>query len=106
MFEAGRRVRCICADWVCLENGRALFDRPRCGGVYTVIGEREARNGMETVRLFELAEYPPICGWIQGWQAEAFVPLEDAEFERLREACLKDCLPPPLKAREPAAAPA
>jgi hypothetical protein len=102
LFEAGQRVRCVADAWFD-DGGRPTVDPPALGGVYTVVDVRcmfVPRHGLvtswELAELVELAEKPPFCGMALRWEAVGFRPLEDAEFERLREACLK----PPLRVRE------
>ena len=98
MFEAGRRVRCVVAQW--FEGASPSRDSPTLGAVYTVIDATTTVHfSLGPIDVIELAEKPPRDGARLLYAAAGFRPLEDAEFERLREACL----PPPLKARELAA---
>ncbi len=98
MFEAGQRVRCVSAEWFA-SDGQPLSDAPVLNGVYTVAGTLFDRPccHIDPYLMLVLAEKPPVDGELRAYQADGFRPLEDAEFERLREACLK----PPLRVSEP-----
>ena len=96
MFEAGQNVRCVNRKgWTYLEGGAATG--PKFGAVCVVAGLYAGAHPLTggAMMFLDLREWPGE----QCFEADAFVPLEDAEFERLREACL----PAPVQARELAA---
>ena len=97
MFEPGQRVRCVVAQWF---EGAAPSTTPAAfGAVYTVVAAEPALHPqLGSITVIELAEAPPRDGRRLMYLAEGFRPLEDAEFERLREACLTS----PVQVREPA----
>lgn len=89
-------MRCVVAQW--FEGAAPSKDPATLGAVYTVVDSMAKLHWQfGPIILIELAEKPPRDGRTLYYLSEGFRPLEDAEFERLRQACLT---PPPLKARE------
>ena len=98
MFEPGQRVRCVAAKWFAMD-GAPSSHPPTFGGVYTVVAARSfsfASGKFGTMLAF--AEMPQVGDLTLEYDADGFRPLEDAEFERLREACLRP--PAPISVRE------